>query len=87
MNDRTTHVNTWHQLSMLPPASRTITLTIALDPEMDYAHYDVEVVDNGSGNTVALHVMPMRSSTTWQLDLQLIIDRLHDAIGKLVEPF
>jgi hypothetical protein len=36
---------------------------------------------------VALHVMPMRSSAAWPLDLQLIVDRLCDAVGAIVDPF
>lgn len=80
-------VNTWSQLSLLPPASRCITLTIELDPEVNSAHYDIEVRENASGDLVALHVMPMRNADAWPIDLQQIVDRLHQAVGELVDPF
>jgi len=87
MTDSTADVNTWQQLSLLPPAARTITLRIDFDPVDDLAHYDIEIRNSGSGDLVALHVMPMRSSAAWPLDLQAVIDRLHGAIGDLVDPF
>jgi len=87
MNDSTAPVNSWEQLSLLPPLARTITVHIELDPVDDVAHYDLSIVDSGSGDLVALHVMPMRSSAAWPIDLQALVDRLHGAIGALVDPF
>jgi len=87
MNDSTTDVNTWEQLSLLPLGSRTITVTIAVDPEFHHAHYDIEIRDNASGDLVALHVMPHRNSDEWIGDLGLVVQRITGALRDLIPPF
>jgi len=87
MTDTRAGVNTWTQLSLLPPGRSKIVLTIEIDPAADTAHYGIELRDLSTGVLLGMHVIPMRHCTAWTLDLQEAIDRVHFAMGALISPF
>ena len=87
MTETSTDVNTWSQLSLLPPGRTKLTLSIEIDPAADSAHYGLELRDADTGVLVGLHVMPMRSTSAWPADLFAITERLHSALGHLIDPF
>jgi len=87
MTDTTADVNTWSQLSLLPPGRTTIELTIEIDPQNDRAHYALELRDTDTGVLVGLHVIPLRRTTAWTVDLLAVTERLHRALGDLIDPF
>jgi len=87
MTDVATEVNTWTQLSLLPPGRTTITATITIDPAHDHAHYAIELRDSDAGHLIGLHVMPSRHTTAWTCDLAAVVDRVTMAMGSLIDPF
>ena len=81
------NVNTWQQLSLLPPGRTTITLTVTIDPQHDHAHYAVEVRDSDTLNLIGMHVAPSRRTSAWTYDYDAITERIRVALGALIDPF
>ena len=81
------HVNTWTQLSLLPPGETTIVLKVMLDPANNKADWAIVVNDSLTNNLLGMRVWPMRSTDAWVADYEAIARDLAEIVGSLVDPF
>ena len=87
MNDHAANVNTWTQLSLLPPAEVIVIVKIQVDNQAASNTLSIKVTDAHDGQLIGMRVWPMRDQSTWMFDLAAVVLDLESILGALIEPF